>query len=579
MATIPSTTTSSSDSNARSPGDTPNDTPDDVPDDSFPSFTPDGADEPDGSAPPPISWGKRKALVQQVWQLALPVIATNLLQSMVDVIDVFMVGRLSPIAIAAVGLSSAIRMLVLVMLISVAAGAMSLVAQAKGARDPQRMSFVTRQAISSGVLLSIVLTVAGYTLAHPLLVLVNSGGDPEAVTLGTQYLRILFLGTPFLVLNIVFNRLMQGAGDTVTPLILTGSLNVLNVLLNYLLMFGPGPVPELGVAGAALGTVISRAIGVVIVFIIIYSGKNVIKLLPGTYWPDWQMFGDILNIGVPSGVQGVFRNGSRLLVLSILTSTEAGTYGAAALAIGFQVEALVFMPGLALNVAATSLVGQALGSWQPHEARLRGNTAIVLGVAVMIVLATPIVIFAPAIIRLFDPSAHPTLLAVGTRYFHINTVVLPLSAIAMVANGALRGAGDSFPGLVSTVFTRALIAVSLAYVLAFPLGMGSEGVWIALAVGIILDALYMGLRWRGSAWLDVALHKTELYRQHLRHMSKELQRKYLHDVRTPLMARPTARELVDADGVAYTLPGQEIKIRFDAAGYQRVDTLVGEAAK
>lgn len=515
----------------------------------------------------PVPWSKRKALLLEVWKLALPVILTNLLQSLVDTIDVFMVGRLGPIAIAAVGMSSAIRMLVLVMLLSVAAGAMSLIAQAKGARDPERMSFVTRQAISSGVLISLVLTVLGLLLARPLLALVNSGGEPEAVELGVSYLRILFLGTPFLVLNIVFNRLMQGAGDTVTPLILTGGLNVLNVLLNFVLMFGIGPIPAMGVAGAALGTVIARGVGVGIVFYLFYAGKHEVKILPGSYRPNWQMFKDIFAIGVPSGVQGLFRNGSRLLVLGIITSTEVGTYGAAALAIGFQVEALVFMPGLALNVAATSLVGQALGRWQPEEARLRGNMAIWLGLGVMVVLALPIIIFAPAIIRLFDPSSHPVLLATGTAYFRINTVVLPLSALAMVANGALRGAGDSVPGLISTMVTRALVAVSLAWVLAFPLGMGSVGVWIALAFGVVLEAIYMSWRWRGTTWLKVALGKTDLYRTHLRHLSEELQQRYLAEVRAPQMAQPGCRELVDGEGVVYAGIDGETRVTFAANGW------------
>jgi putative MATE family efflux protein len=522
------------------------------------------------SVPGETAWQARRALVNQVWRLALPVILTNLLQSLVDVIDVFMVGRLGPIAIAAVGLSSAIRMLMLVMLLSVAAGAMSLVAQAKGARDPERMSFVTRQAISSGILLSLILTVAGLLLARPLLALANSGGEPEAVDLGVQYLQILFLGTPFLVMNIVFNRLMQGAGDTVTPLVLTGTLIVLNVAFNYCFMFGVGPFPALGIAGAALGTVLARGLGVLVIFWIIYSGRNMIKLLPGSYRPDWQMFKDIFSIGVPSGIQGLFRNGSRLLVLGIITSTEAGTYGAAALAIGFQVETLVFMPGLALNVAATSLVGQALGFWQPQEARRRGNTAIFLGLAVMIVLAIPIIIFAPAIIRLFDPSAHPDLLRVGVSYFRINTVVLPLSAVALVANGALRGAGDSVPGLISTAFTRALVSVALAYVLAFPLGMGSTGVWIALAIGIVLDAIYMGLRWRGRSWLRVALHQSEVYRTYLRHLPEAIQQQYLREIRSPFMAQPGARELVDEQGVLYHLPKGAVRVHFDQGRYKAV---------
>jgi len=505
--------------------------------------------------------------LQQVWQLALPVIFTNLLQSLVEVIDVFMVGRLGPIAIAAVGMSSAIRFLILVMMLSVAAGAMTMIAQAKGARDTERMSFVTRQAISSGILLSLVLTVAGYYLANPLLRLANSGGDPGAVLLGTEYLQLLFLGPPFLILNIVFNRLMQGAGDTMTPLLLTGSLNLLNTLFNYIFIFGMGPVPAMGVTGAALGTIISRGIGVVVVFYIIYAGRNVIKILPGTYWPDWQMFKDIFTIGVPSGLQGVFRNGSRLFVLGIVTSTEVGTYGAAALAIGFQIESLIFMPGLALNVAATSLVGQALGKWQVEEARQRGNMAIWIGLVVMIILAIPIILLAPTIIRLFDPSAHPVVLATGVAYFHINTVVLPLAAIAMVANGALRGAGDSLPGMISTMITRGLIVVTLAWFLAFPMGLGSIGVWIALAVGIVLDALYMWIRWQRDSWIDVALSKSEIYRRHLRHLPRAAQQEYLRTVRTPLMAVPSTLELVHDAGVTYRLPAREVTFRFAGEGY------------
>ena len=507
-------------------------------------------------------------LLKQVWRLAWPVLLTNLLQSLVNVVDVYMVGRLGPIPIAAVGMGTAIRFLVMTMMLSVSTGAMSLMAQAKGARDPERMSYVTRQSISSGVMLSLVLMVAGFALAEPLMSLVNSGGDPEAVVLGTQYLRIAFLGLPFLVSNMVFNRLMQGAGDTVTPLYLTGGLNLLNILFNYIFMFGLGPVPAFGVSGAAMGTVLARGLGVVIGLIIIYSGRNVVKILPGSYRPNWRMIADIFSIGVPSGIQGVFRNGSRLFVIGLVTSTEVGTYGAAALAIGIQIESLAFMPVLGVGVAATSLVGQALGSWQPQEARQRGNMAILIGVVIMTAMAIPIVTFAPAIVTLFDPSAHPILLSAGTAYLRINTLALPLAGIAMVANGALRGAGDSFPGMVSTMLNRALIVVTLAYLFAFLLGWGSTGVWVALVVGTFLDALYMGLRWRGKTWYRVALRKTDIYRQHLRHLPEDIQQQYLRDIRQPLMAEPTAREHVSPERVVYTLPDREVSVQFNGGRYQ-----------
>lgn len=511
------------------------------------------------------------SFIKQIWKLALPVMLTNLLQSLLSVIDIFMVGRLGPIPIAAAGMSNTIRMLVLVLMLSVAAGAMSLVAQAKGARDPQRMSDVTRQAISSGLILAIILGIGGILLANPLLTLANSGGDPEAVELGTAYLQILFLGTPFLVLNIVINRLMQGAGDTVTPLLITAGMNFLNVGLNYALIFGLGPIPAFGLSGAAMGTVTARALGVGIALFVIYSGRNVIRILPGTWKPDWQMVKDIFVIGVPSGVQGVFRNGSRLLVISIVTSTAAGTYGAAALAIGFQVETLVFMPGLGINVAGTSLVGQSLGRWQPDEARKRGNITLAMGLFVMTVLAIPIIAFAPYIITLFDPSAHPILLEAGVSYIHISTVALPIASIAIVANGNLRGAGDTIPGLISTIFTRGLATVASAYFLAIVLGWGADGVWYGIAIGTVLDALYMGLRWRGKAWLKVALEKAAIYRQHLSKLPESVLERYLTEIRSPLMAQTGAFEDVTPDGVIYHLEDREVEIQFSSQSYKIVE--------
>ena len=223
---------------------------------------------------------------------------------------------------------------------------------------------------------------------------------------------------------------------------------------------------------------------------------------------------------------------------------------------------------LGINVAATSLVGQSLGSWQTEEARRRGNMATMLGVGVITLLATPIVIFAPAILRLFDPSAHPIVQSAGTAYMRINTIMLPFTAVAMVANGALRGAGDSVPGMLSTMLTRGMIAVFLSYLLAFPLGMGSLGVWYALAIGTILDAVFMGIRWAGRAWLRIALHKTALYRQHLRHLTEGVQQQYLQNIRTPFMAQPTAREFVEDGQVIYILAEKEVRVSFDKGGYQ-----------
>lgn len=507
-------------------------------------------------------------IYHDVWRLAFPVILTNLLTSLVNIVDVFMVGRLGPIEIAAVGMSTTVRMLVMVGILSVTAGAMALAAQAKGARDAKQLSFVTRQTLSLTALLGLALAPIGYFASEPLLTFLNSGGEPQAVVLGAGYLKLLFLGTLFLALNFASSSLMQGAGDTVTPLYIAGGMNVLNILFNYLFIFGPGPFPALGVQGAAVGTLLARLAGASTAIALFYSGRNAIKLLPGSYWPHWGMFRDLLAIGVPSGLQGIVRNSAQLLVIRIVTSTAAGTYGAAALAIGLQIESLAFMPGLAISVAATSLVGQSLGAWQLEQARTRGNAAIGLGVAVMSAVGLPIILFAPQLVTLFDPSAHPTVLAAGSAYLRINGLGLPILAIAMVVNGALRGAGDTRPGLVGNLLGRWLTVVPVASLLGLGLGWGPSGVWLGLLAGTTVSALWVLRRWRSRRWVQVALRTSPLYRQHLAGQPVEVQRRFLQEVRARLMAEPDAVEQVDAEGVTYRLSERALRATFGAEGYR-----------
>ena len=177
-------------------------------------------------------------LLKYIWRLSIPVLLTNLLQTSVTVIDTYMVGRLGPLAIAAVGMGNTLRLMLLIAVLSVSGGAMSLIAQAKGARDETRMSLVTRQGIISGLLLSLFLAVLGFAVAPWILSAMENGGQAGVIELSYQYLTIIFIGTPFLTLNIIMDRLMQGAGDTFTPLLLTVGTVVLNVIFNYCFIFG-----------------------------------------------------------------------------------------------------------------------------------------------------------------------------------------------------------------------------------------------------------------------------------------------------------------------------------------------------
>ncbi|MEL6252462.1 MAG: MATE family efflux transporter [Bacteroidota bacterium] len=506
--------------------------------------------------------------MSKIWVLALPVLLSNLLQTLVTVIDTYMVGQLGPVSIAAVGMGNTIRILLLILFLAVSGGAMSLVAQARGGRDKKRMSRITRQSIVSGLMLSALILVIGYLGAGPMMEFVDQGDNEEAVNLGTLYLEVLFLGSPFLVLNLIVNRLMQGAGDTMTPLILTAVMVFLNVVFNYIFIFGWGSIPAFGVVGAAYGTLVARGLSTIAAIIIFHSGKNVIHILPGSWLPDWSLIKDILSIGVPSGIQGVFRHSATLMVIFLLTATELGTFGAASLTIGYQVASLATMPVVGLNVASTSLVGRALGKWQIEEANYIGKLMIVLGVILMLILVLPMIVFAEEIILIFDPSAHPAVLKGSLGYFHTNLIFLPVTAASIILTGALRGTGHTTPAMISTLIGRNACTILFAWLFAFPMEMGSIGVWWGIVVGRLIDVCYMLYTWAAKKWIKVALEKSEVYRRHLKELPKQVREQFLDEVRAPQMAIPHTLEVVGEAGVLYQRPDQELEVIFEGENYR-----------
>lgn len=508
------------------------------------------------------------SLLKKISFLALPVMLSNLLQTTVTAIDTLMIGQLGPIPIAAVGLANTVRFFILIAVLSVAGGAISLAAQVKGSSDPKRLSLVTRQSIVAGLMLAILLGAIGYIFSRPLLGLLDQGGEVEAVELGTSYLHILFLGTPFLVLNIITNRLMQGAGDTLTPLLMTIAMLVLNVAFNYVFIFGWGLIPALGMAGAAYGTLLSRALLVVFALWLFHSKRNVIKLLSGTWRPDWQMIKDILSIGVPSGIQGIFRHMSRVIILGIVTATSLGTFGAAVIAIGTQVEQLIIQPIVGMNVAATSLVGQDIGRWQVKAALEKGILLTFLAVIVLILLVLPVYFFAEELIYLFDPSAHPLILEGSLSYFKISLWSLIIGSIGVLLTGAMRGAGDTKPAMYSALINRNVLQLAIGWTLAFPLGFGYVGIWWGIAIGRILDSMFLLYIWKQQKWTLVALRKTPIYRQFLQHLSPTERGRFLTEVRTPLMQDPNMKEHLETNKVIYQLDDQQTIIAFDKASFR-----------
>ena len=410
-----------------------------------------------------------------------------------------MVGDLGPEAISAVGISRIITMVVTIMMITATTGAFAMVAQFIGAGSHLEASATAKQSFTLSALISILLSLLGI-LVTPLCLEALSL-SPGVVAQATPYLRVFFAGLVFMTLNFAITNCLYGAGDARTPLYIGLLVSVVKVTASYLFIYGIWGLPRLGVTGAALGTVIGRICGVICGFAMLYSDRFKIKLLPGTsFLPDPALARRILRIGIPAALQGLFRNSSSLVFVKLVAMTEASTAAVAAFSIGNQMERVLRRTSLAFGTAATTLVGQSLGAGDPEHAAQRGWTTILIGVSSLILCALPVVLFAGWIMQSFTEV--PQIVQIGIIYLWAMALAEPFMCLAIIAGGALRGAGDTRPALYHTLIAQWLVRLPAGYVLAFHLGYGIDGLWAALVVFSALQGYLTTMKFKKGEWQD-----------------------------------------------------------------------------
>ena len=399
------------------------------------------------------------------------------LDTLVGVADIYLVGDLGADAIAAVGISQILTMVVGVVMIAVSTGAFALVAQGTGAGDARTVSATTKQALLLVAGISSLLSLLGAASARLALEVLSMPAG--VVELGTGYLHVFFAGLAFMALNFTLNNCLYGAGDARTPLYLNIFMSILKITLSYLLIFGAGPVPALGVDGAALATVLSRAAGFALAIALVKSDRLKVRFLPDTsFFPERERAERMLRIGIPSAIQGLFRNGSGVVFVKLVALTLQPTVAVAAYSIGNQVERIVRRTSLSFGTAATTLVGQRLGAGDGDGAERNGWTAILIGTISMALFGAPLAFFAEEIMGLFTQDT--AIIEVGTIYIWAIVLAEPLHCMAITAGGGLRGAGDTKPALYYTVIAQWIVRLPVGYALAFWLDYDIEGLWISL---------------------------------------------------------------------------------------------------
>jgi putative MATE family efflux protein len=351
-----------------------------------------------------------------------------------------------------------------------------------------------RQALAIAVVIGLIGTALLLIFAEPALDLM--GAEPQARAEGVTYLRLVSL--VFVLQSVLFvsNACLRGAGDTRTAMVVMGVVNVLNIVVSWTAINGPFGLPRLGVAGSALGAVVGRGAGGLLVLVMLIRGRNGLKLVPRDWRPDMETVKRMLRVGLPTGVERLVIRFAMMIFLRAVAGL--GTVAVAAHAVALRAESLSFMPGFGFAMAGTTLVGQGLGARQPKRAERSGYMTHRMATALMSVMGLMFILFPRFFVSLFTDDV--AVIEMAITPLRIVGFVQPFLASSMVFPGSLRGAGDTmFPMYVSSASIWAT-RVPLTLLFAYALNLGLPGAWIAMGLDQAVRGTIFFLRFRSGQW-------------------------------------------------------------------------------
>lgn len=426
--------------------------------------------------------------------LAIPMVLEMVLESLFAVVDVFWVGHLGATAVATVGLTESLLALVFAVGFGLGLSTTAMVARRIGEKDKEGAAVAGVQAIFIGLGTSLLVGVPCAIYAPNLLQ--GMGASPEIVSVGSGYARIALGGCGAIVMLFLNNAIFRGAGDAAVAMRLLWLSNIINLVLDPCLIFGWGPFPKLGVTGAALATLIGRSIGVFYQFYRLLRGTDRIRILVDQLQMNWTVLLRLLRVSATGIIQFAIADVSWIGMVRIVS-----TFGSAALAsytIAIRILIFVLLPSWGLSNAAATLVGQNLGAKRPERAE---RAVWRTGLYNMLFLGTVgvfFILFAEPIIGLFtnDPAVGP--LAVSClRILSYGNIGY---AYGMVMLQAFNGAGDTVTPTIVNFFGFWLLEIPLAYVLAIPMRLESNGVYDSIVIAEVSIAVAGVLLFRRGKW-------------------------------------------------------------------------------
>jgi len=421
-------------------------------------------------------------IVGSLVKLALPIVFANLLQTAYQLIDTFWVGRLGAEAVAAVSLSFPINFLMMSMGGGLFIAGSILVAQNKGRGDLEQVDYISAQTMMMLILVSVIISPLGYFFAEPIMKLIGAQGNvlPNAVS----FLQITFLGSIFLFGYFAFQALMRGVGDVKTPIRIVFATVVMNFVLDPPLIMGWGPIPAMGVSGAAIATVICQGVAMVWGLALLFSGKYGIHLKAKNFRLDMPLLKKMFILGLPSSIEQSAR-AMGLTLMSFLVASF-GTITIAAYGLGTRVFSFIIIPAIGFAMATSTLVGHNIGAGKVDRAEKVGKTAALIAFVFLTAMGVLVFLFARSIVTVFIPN---DLEVINHSVVFIRIFALSFGVIGLqqTLNGVFMGSGNTLISMSIALISLWVFQFPIAYILSKHTSLGEVGIWMAFPISAVMS--------------------------------------------------------------------------------------------
>lgn len=433
----------------------------------------------------------RKAVIL----LAIPMMLEMSMESVFAVVDIFFVSHLGKHATSTVGLTESVITIVYSLAMGISMAASAMVARRIGEKNKPGASRAAGQSIVLSIAITIVISVPGAIFAADILRMM--GAEEAAIAEGTVYTRIIMGGSVVIMLLFLINGIFRGAGN---PMIAMKSLwlaNICNIILCPLLIRGWGPVPALGLTGAAIATTTGRGIGVLYQLYHLFNGKGVIQLALQHFRPAWSILRALSNIAWPGAFQFLIGSGSWIVLAAIVAHT-GHSEASAGYQIALRIVMFFILPAWGMSNAAATLVGQNLGARLPQRAEESVAKTVKYNALFMGVVSCIFLVFAEWIVSFF--TEEPDVKAYAVLAMRIISAGYIFYGIGMVISNAFNGAGDTRTPTWVNLFGFWFFQIPIAWLMANTFNWGPAGVFTAIPVAETAITIISFLIFRKGKW-------------------------------------------------------------------------------